>query len=129
MGEAHLVQAARVTVEEHTHALVEELAGSLLSELVLLAIDGSTEEWDSDVGTVACSDRRRGIGRAKEIYVAEEPVGRGRALLALVAAVCRSRKSERVTRSGTGRWRDPDSRDRSERLPDGQSRVLQSSTE
>lgn len=101
MGEAHLVQAARVTVEEHTHALVEELAGSLLSELVLLAIDGSTEEWDSDVGTVACSDRRRGIGRAKEIYVAEEPVGRGRALLALGAGRAREGPGVGLGEGGT----------------------------
>ena len=38
---------------------MEELAGSLLGELVLLAVDGGTEKGDGDVGTV-------GVGSAPD---------------------------------------------------------------
>lgn len=74
----HLVDTPGVTVEEHLHALVEQLLGLLVVEERALAVGAGlglerlTEERLGKVRTEAGSEGRRGVGGAEEVDVAEE---------------------------------------------------------
>ena len=53
----YLIQTASIAIEEHAHAVLEDLARLILGKRVFAALDGVTEQWDRDVCPIACANR------------------------------------------------------------------------
>ena len=92
-GGTNLVQAARVAVEEDTHAFMQELTGGLLREVVLPAVDGGAEKGNGDVGTVPSRDGWRRVSGTQKIDITQEAVAR-------VVSATVSTPAQRIRRHG-----------------------------
>lgn len=102
----HLVNTPRISIEEHLHALAQQLLGLVFCQQWPLSVDPRlglvcfSQQWNGDMGTKSGGKGRSGVCRSEEIDVAEEPGVNGlshhtsRTLLTFPSSACRSLQRE-----------------------------------